>query len=77
MARLHLALTSDEQIEFVVSHLDDIEAQFAEDFDGQLRAPGRGPEWRMVPGVLRQRTYVVYAREMSDSVIELRRLDIT
>jgi hypothetical protein len=77
MARLHLALIPEEEVEFVASHLSDIEAQFADDFDGQLRAPGRGPEWRMVPGVLEQRTYVVYAREMSDSVIELRQLDIT
>lgn len=76
MARLHLALTPEEEVEFVASHLDAIAAQFASDFDAQLTVPGRGPEWRMIPGVLQQNPYVVYARQMSDTVIELRRIDL-
>ena len=76
MARLHLALSADEEAEFVASHLETIVAQLATDFDNQLRVTDRGPEWRMLPGVIRQLPYVVYAREMSESVIELRRINV-
>ena len=37
MARLHLALSADEEAEFVASHLETIVAQLATDFDNQLR----------------------------------------
>ena len=76
MARLHLVLSADEEAEFVASHLETIAEQFANDFDIQLRVPDRGPEWRMLPGVLQQLPYVVYARQMSEVVVELRRINI-
>ena len=76
MARLHLALTTEEEVEFVASHLDAITTQFGSDFDAQLTVPERGPEWRMIPGVLDQIPYVVYARQMSETVIELRHIDL-
>ena len=76
IGRLFLALTTEEHVEFVASHLDKISEQFAADFEGQLQAPDYGPEWRMVPGVLGDRPYIVYARVMSDTVIELRRINI-
>lgn len=76
MARLHLVLSAEEEVEFVASHLEEITAQLAGDFDAQLRVPDRGPEWRMVPGVLQQLPYVVYAREMSETIIELRRINV-
>jgi hypothetical protein len=76
MARLHLALTADEEVEFVNSHLDQITHELATNFDTQLRVPGRGPEWRMIPGILQQRPYVIYARQGSDTAIELRRINI-
>lgn len=60
----------------MASHLDKISDQFASDFEAQLQAPNYGPEWRMVPGVLGDRPDIVYARVMSDTVVELRRINI-
>lgn len=67
MARLHLVPPTGEEVELVASHLDEIAAQMANDFE-PAQTPRSPSWWRLTPRVFQPIPYVVYAREMSETV---------